>query len=479
MLSATKFTLNTTIVALTDFFIKIINFVFILFIARNLSISNFGLYSFILSFFYLFLVTSNFGIEYSVARSVSNNDNSILKNSFATRFYMSLFSFILCLIIGILIGLPKSTMILVSLYSLSIFCLAISESILPIFRGKEFFIYERMIILLKNVLFIVLAVPAIYITKSLLFLIFAYLIAESVGALTSIYLLKKISKELSIHFKLKFLNINNFSVDLLKNSLPLITGVGLMIFYYKIDSIILKLLKGNYDTGIYSSAFRIYEALLFIPVAIHTTILPRLIKIEKENLDSAIDKIIKITLLIASIISILIIYYSRFIPLLYGRDGYQALVGPLKIIFFIVPIAFINYICIAIAYVKKREIKVLFPLFFTTLFNIAANFYFIPRYSYFAAAWITSLSEIFLFVFINYYVLNADSRKLVLIIKFYIAFLLSLSLMYINYSIVLALPAIFINLLMLYILKVFNNDDIVISRKILREIFDLRNKIGQ
>lgn len=471
MLAATKFTANTALIAAADFVTKIFSYLFILFLARYISISDFGLYNFIVSFFYFFWVISDFGLQYLTTRSVACGDFKILNRSLATRFFMSFIVFTLCLATTFLLSIPADAKFLLIVYALSLFSLGVSEAILPIFRGIENYLYERLVLLSKNLFFIIIGAIIIYKTKSLLLLIFVYVLSELVAAAVAVYL----SRKASFGLRIEFLKIHNFSLNLLKQSLPLIIGISMLIFYYKIDSIMLKLIKGNYALGIYSSAFRIYEALLFIPVAIHVTILPKLIKIEKESFSAATDKVVKITLLIASLISILIIGYSTYVPILYGREGYQALIEPLRIIFLVTPLAFVNYIFIAIAYVEKKEVKVILPLFLTMMLNVVANYYYIPKYSYIAAAWTTNVSEVLLFILINYFVLSNFSRKIVTVIKFYLAYIASLSLFYlVGYSIFLPFLALAINCLLLYVLKVFNTDDFNILRKI---FFDIVNSL--
>lgn len=475
MLAATKFTLNTSMIAITDLLIKSFSYLFILFLARNISVNDFGLYSFIVSFFYFFWVISDFGLQYLTARNVAEEEFGTIQNSAVTRFIMASFAFVLCLVAIMVLGLPGYNKVLIGVYSLSLFSIAISESILPIFRGMENFFYERLVLLCKNIVFILTAIISIYLTQNLLFLALAYLFSEVTGALISYYLLKSLRLDL----KINWLKFNKFSFGLLRQSFPLVAGISLLIIYYKIDGVMLKFLQGNYELGIYSSAFRIFEALLFIPAAIHVTILPRLIKMEKQNLKEAIDKVVKIVLITASVISILVIGYSSYIPLLYGKSDYQALVDPLRVIFLVAPVAFLNYIYIAIAYVEKREAKVIFPLLVTMLINIGANYYFIPKYSYMAAAWTTNLSEIILLITISMLALPKAVSNNRLIAKNTLAYGLSLSTFLVfGYSPVLPLLVLAVYFVFVRILRIFNGDDLNVARKIFLELTGVKNYKG-
>jgi len=470
MLSVTKVSLNTTWIATIDLLIKISSYVFLLFLARKISINDFGLYHFVISFTYFFAIISDFGTQFLLERNIAENNYSILKTALTTRLYMSIFAIILCIVIVYFLAVPENTKFLIFVYAFSLFPKAIYETVLPIFRGMENFFYERLFLLIKNIFFLVIAVTVVYITKNILFLVLTFVFSELIGAIAAFYLFNKTS----LNIKIIPFSLKSFDFSFLKKSLPFVAGAGLYVFYFRIDSIMLKLLKSDFELGIYSSAYRIYEALLFIPSAIGTAIFPRLIKIEKENYYSAVDKVMKVTLLISSIISILVIYYSSYIPLLYGHLAYQALTKPLKVIFIIAPIAFVNYFYIILAFVQKKETKILLPLLLVAAINVIANFYFIPKYGYMGAAWTTNISEVLLFILINCFVLSKVTKKIGVTIKFYFAFISSLSFLYLmSYSIFLPFLALFIFALLLYILKVFNFDDVIIFKKIFSDIISL------
>lgn len=469
MLAATKFTLNVTMISAIDLLTRLTSYILLVFLARNLSVSDFGLYNFTFFFFFLFTLISDFGMQIYVIREIAQGDRDIFRRSFATRFYMALFAYLLYALTVNLLSIPVDFKLLMLIYGTAIFPIAVTNAILAVFRGLENFFHERVVLISKNLCFILLAVPALIITRRLAPIMVAYVLSEVFSVFQAIYLAKRNSLMINLNF-LKFSNVN---FSLLKKTLPLIMGVGLLVVYYKIDSIMLKLLKDDFQTGIYSSAYRIYEALLFIPVAVQTIILPRFVKANKKDPYEALAKVLKVLLIAATFISLFLIINSNLVSFIYGSK-YKELELPLKIIFLVMPLAFVNYIVFAMAYVERNDNKAIIPILITVIVNILANYAFIPKYGYIATAWSTNLSEILLLVMISVLVLKNKSI-LLLVLKYYLAFLISLSFYMVGSPVVSTLLAFSCYLGLLILTKAFNREDRDVFRNVIVEILDSRN----
>lgn len=478
MLPATKFSANTLLLISSDLVLKIFNFLFFVFLARNLKVEDFGFYNFLISFFFLFWVISDFGLQYLIGREVAENKFEVFRRSFATRFYLSFFVFLCYLALALTVPLFANIKLPVIIYGLSLIALSVTEGLYPIFRGMEKFKYERSVLVAKNTTFVLAGFLVAYYSKNILLVIIVYLLAEIVGAVLAVFLFNKdrllITNERLFNI---VLNFRNFSFALLKKSFPLFAGVALLIFYYKTGGLMIKFLKGDYELGIYSSAYRIFEALLFIPVAIHSTLLPRLMKTDKANYDSAINKVIKMALLMSSLLSIFIIYSSEIIPFFYGQADYRALSFPLRIISLATPIAFINYIFIAIAYVEKKELNMIVPLASALLFNLTANYLLIPKYSYIATSWLVIATEIFLFLMISFFASDRLFKKMSLVARSFAAFLVALVPFGVFNNHLSSLPlGLILFVIGLYILRVFNKEDVRIISTIIMEMFSFRQR---
>ena len=73
------------------------------------------------------------------------------------------------------------------------------------------------------------------------------------------------------------------AVSLLKQGGVVFLGTFFAAIYLKVDQIMLKMVKGDAEVGVYAVAATVSEAFYFIPVAITAAIFPRLIELRSEN----------------------------------------------------------------------------------------------------------------------------------------------------------------------------------------------------
>jgi O-antigen/teichoic acid export membrane protein len=73
------------------------------------------------------------------------------------------------------------------------------------------------------------------------------------------------------------------AVSLLKQGGVVFLGTFFAAIYLKVDQIMLKMLRGDAEVGVYAVAATVSEAFYFIPVAITAAVFPRLIELRSEN----------------------------------------------------------------------------------------------------------------------------------------------------------------------------------------------------
>ena len=109
--------------------------------------------------------------------------------------------------------------------------------------------------------------------------VYAQTVAYSITALVAFILVLAKSGKIKINFD------RNFSLAILKQSLPFALLTLLMAFYNRIVSIMLKQLlpNGNYQSGIYAQAFRILDAASMFSLLFAGLLLPIFSKMIKEK----------------------------------------------------------------------------------------------------------------------------------------------------------------------------------------------------
>ena len=185
------------------------------------------------------------------------------------------------------------------------------------------------------------------------------------------------------------------AVLLLKQGWAVYLGAIFAVIYFKIDQVMLRWLVGAKEVGIYSVAAQLSEAWYFFPVAIVSSVFPKLIKIRERSdveFDKRFQQLLDVLYLIALVVAIVITIFShKIVSLFFGMEYIDA-ANILTIhiwasIFIFLRAAFSRWILI--------ENMLIFSLLTQgagALINIVLNMILIPKFSGEGAALATLVS---------------------------------------------------------------------------------------
>ena len=197
-------------------------------------------------------------------------------------------------------------------------------------------------------------------------------------------------------------------------SLPygLLGVLGLL--YFRIDTVLLSYLKGNYQTGLYGAAYRFLEAIIFLPSSFAAALFPTLAKLHDDNLVEMKKLYYKSLRLMAVLGLFVLIFYITILPIFIKLflPNYLEAINVIKILSLSIPFIFLSTPGVQVILSSDKYLKeVMFLSIFTLVFNIILNLLFIPQFGLLAAALITVLSDVLSFIifylFINKKVFKA------------------------------------------------------------------------
>jgi len=165
-----------------------------------------------------------------------------------------------------------------------------------------------------------------------------------------------------------------------------------------VDVLILNFIKGKEAVGIYSAGYRFLDALMFVVTSYNVSSMPMFSKFAKEKKGNIFKNKIKKDVLLVSIIGLPIALGFFFLgpvilPLLFKSAYFQS-IQVLRIIIFALPLILLTSVFLNSIYALNRAKTVIYIFLFQLIFNITLNYLLIPRYSYFASAYITLAGEI-------------------------------------------------------------------------------------
>lgn len=375
------------------------------YLTRYLGVAGYGMYTTIFAFVSFWGVLADFGFFWVLVRELAKPDtdkNSVFNNIITLKIIFGLVVFSACILAGFLI--PQYSWNLkigIAIISASWFWMSLNSTYVGLFQSQlEMYkasiseVIGRFIILGGVVWFVVIgadfqAVLSVYIIANFINFFINYLWGSKY-----------------IKFRPRF-NFPLWRIVLI-DSFPLALLSAIGIIHFKIDTVILSIIKGPVDVGIYGIPYKVLETITVIPGIFIGNIFPILTSYfhAKDNrLDSAIQKAFDFMVMLAVPIVIGLMVLSRPIINLIGGEDYlitstvsvygHAIAAPqvLMILGLAVGVTFLPMVFSGILIVTNKQKSQIVPMIVITAINIALNLIFIPRYSYFASAIITVFTE--------------------------------------------------------------------------------------
>lgn len=471
---------NTVVLLLSDVISKVLGFFYVMYTARYLGAGGFGVLSFALAFTGIFCYFSDLGLSTLTVREVTRD------KSLASKYLgnIAVMKIILVVIIFGLIALTinflnysEQTIKVVYLVALSIIFTIFTNMFYSIFQAFEKMEYQSIgrilnsILMLSGALFAISRGYDVVGFASIYFIVSVFVLGYSFV----ICVWKFVLPRLEINFEV-------WKV-IIKQSLPFGLTILFFTLYYRIDMVMLSLMKGNEAVGWYSAAHQlvfIFAASSGPFLSSFFPITSRLYQSSKEALIHSSERAFGYLLMIALPVGAgTTILASRFIYLIYGA-GYISSIIALQILIWTGVIIFVDIFGNLLGSIDK-QIEMAKVSGICLLVNVVLNLLLIPKYSYIGASIamvITNIVGIFgLYIYIirsGYQLSNNFLLKKILkvatatvIMGIYIIF-------FKNVNLLLVVPSsAILYFLSFYLLKGFDSED----KKLFEKVFIRGNNI--
>jgi O-antigen/teichoic acid export membrane protein len=424
MFIARKIAYNVIVASVSKILSTILALVSIGLITRYLGASGFGQYATVLAFLSFFSAISDLGLYSTATRKISrpNADESLIMGKvFPLRIVASLLVVILAPIVVFFFPYPvevKSAIIIISFSFLFSSSYQILNGVFQKNLAMDKVAITELFGKALQVLFIYFAIK--------LNLSFNWIIASILlNSFFSFLLIFLLSKKY-IRFKI------NFDFEYWKKFLAVSYPLGLSAIigfvYFKIDTILLSVMKTSADVGIYNAAYKVIENITFFPAMIIGLIFPIMssrIFSDKKGFEEISNKTFKVFTLIVAPLIIGTLFLADGIISLIGGAGFSESVLVLKILIFALAAIFFSNFFNAILISANKQKKLLLIMFLAAVFNVTTNLIFIPAYSYLAAAVTSVLTELFV-VFSTLFIIRKEVGYFPKIEKFWSILIASL-----------------------------------------------------
>ncbi|KKT75456.1 MAG: lipopolysaccharide O-side chain biosynthesis protein [Candidatus Peregrinibacteria bacterium GW2011_GWA2_44_7] len=363
---------NTLYLGVAEIVSKVLQFVIMLYAARILDKEYFGRFSFALSLSLIAIVLADLGINTLLVREISRNRNLASKyffNAFSIKVLLSFVTYFIIMVILNILDYPNDTRRIVYIIWLFTILSTFTELFYSIFRAFEMMIYDAFLKILRMIM---LTFASLYVLfKGYGVFVFSYMFAfvEIIIVLVALVI------ALKSFIKLKVVLDYSFAKAILKKALPFGFAFVFGSIYFFIGSVMLSKIKGDAEVAVYSVAYNLILAILFIPTVYTNAIYPvlsRYYKESKSGLRVLYEKSFKYLYIIGLPISIgLYLLAGRIIFFFYGEIYADSIIA-LQIISWYLFIKFINFLFGTVLSSINREVF----LFVIYYWYVSKNLYF-------------------------------------------------------------------------------------------------------
>jgi len=411
-----------------------ISLIIVALLTRYLGVAGFGQYTTVFAFVGIFNTLADFGFMLVLLRELGAgkmSEEKAVANVLSIRTAFAVVVYALCFGIGWLMHYPLEVHLGIGVIAIAMFFNSVQGTVIAVLQARLQAqkavvgdVIGRLVVLLSTyLLFLAHA--------QLVALLVAYAIGSAVDMVIKSYYANKLIP-LRLGFDVKYWRY------LWGQSWPIGLAGILALVYFKVDSVMLSVMKTPTDIGIYGASYKIFEVVLALSALYMGVVFPIMSRyhVQKDTtgfsngMQKSFDFLVLLSLPI--LVSCLAIA-PAIIHIVAGEDFVTAStlnIGNLKattplvlqILCFTIPLSYLtNLFNNMIIGVGRQKVLIIPNLLFLAL-NVGLNLLLIPRYSYIGSAVATVLTEVVV-LSVNWYLLKKFAQFKIKYGVFFKAFL--------------------------------------------------------
>lgn len=362
-------------------------------ITRYLGTAGFGKYTTVLSFYFLFAAIGDLGLNQIVLREISL-PNAKEKEVVSTAFMVKILSSLVLVFVaaGTTLFLPYDSDVKKGII-LSCSGLIFSSGyqvLAGIFQKRLTAFWVSIAEMMGRIANLAWVLGCVWLQLGFLW-VAAGMVVSWAATFAVVFVLAK--KTVGLQLKMDF----TVAKRLLIEAMPLGLSAVVTFIYFRIDTIILSVVKGPTDVGIYGAAYKILENVSYFPAMFMGLMMPlyaQSVFVDRQKFKRIADKAFGAISLLAVGLFFGIYSLSSKIILIVAGPGFEQSAEVLRVLDFAIIGIFWGQCFNMILIAAKLQKKLLQVFIFCAITNVVLNFLLIPKYSFMAAAWVSALTEL-------------------------------------------------------------------------------------
>lgn len=181
---------------------------------------------------------------------------------------------------------------------------------------------------------------------------------------------------------------------MMRTSIPLGIIQIINMLYYKIDSVMLSVMRSPKEVGLYMIAYGIIDVVMSVPSMFMTSLMPSLATADKETLRRLVNRAFDILAFFALPIAVGGMLLANDIILLISSNEFIGAAVPFAILMLGAAFSYLNSVFGFASVAVNKQSRLLKISIMTIILNVLINLFAIPRYGAAGAATATLITEI-------------------------------------------------------------------------------------
>jgi len=404
---------NMSYLTLGSLFSQFLGFFFVIYAARILGPSEFGIFNTVGAFVGLFMVFTVTGYQKVIIRESAKYPEKLHENMesvFAQKILFALIAVFLAVGCGFLVEYDFRIIVFVFIFSFTLFTHTTISLFQVVFHSRSQMKYIAWSGIFQKLIYIIPTALCLYFGGGVEFLVVLFTLSSIVNVFFNYYLIRNkfgISFELRNLFRLRF-NKNLFNQAFIFSILGFIG-----VLYSKIDIAMLSWFVNQRAVGLYSAAYKLLLPVEMLSRQLSVSFFPLAVSRIKKEKSIKASELFKASFLIALVIlpasAVVSILSKDIIKLLYGTRYAEANLV-LRYLVWIIPLIFIAKPFTIAVQASQLEKKLILPNLLRAISNVVFNYVLVGKYGYMGIVYSTIITYSWCVLFINfgyqYYILK-------------------------------------------------------------------------
>lgn len=397
MIIARKIAYNVLVSSVSKILSTILALVAVGFITRYLGKDGFGDYATVLAFLSFFSAVSDLGLYQLSTREISRegaNSEQVMGNVFAMRMLSSLAVFAISPVLMLFFPYSEPVKLGIVVIAGSFVFSSGYQVLNGVFQKHLAMDKVAVSELLGKIVQLGVVIVAVRLSLGFGWIV-ASMLFNGIVSFALVFFWSKKYVTLSFRFDIAYWK------KFLRNSYPIGISSLVVFVYFKMDTILLSMMKTSSEVGIYNAAYKVLENISFFPAMIIGLIFPIMsqhIHSDKKRFLDISNKTIKVFILLVIPLVVGTLFLSEGVIRLIGGIGFDESANVLRMLVFALAAIFFSNFFNAMLIAGNMQKRLMAVLSLAAGLNVALNLALIPRYSYDAAAAVSFLTEAFVAV---------------------------------------------------------------------------------